>query len=158
MAKRPFTPRVLAAGLALIGVVISVLLAIQLIPYGHDHTNPAVHGEPTWNSAQTRQLFARACGDCHSNETNWPRYSSVAPLSWLVQRDVDKGRHQFNVSNWPSGSGEARNSAEEIQRQRMPPAYYLVAHPEARLSSSDQQTLIDGLIATFGSARQRRGS
>src|SRR5574340_945670 len=73
-------------------VVLAGFLLIQLVPYGRNHTNPPVTGEPRWDSPQTRALAARACFDCHSNETKWRWYSNIAPISWLIQRDVDSGR------------------------------------------------------------------
>ncbi len=73
---------------------------LQLVPYGRNHTNPPVAAEPAWASAQTRALAVRACFDCHSNETTWPWYSNVAPVSWLIQRDVDEGRRRLNFSEW----------------------------------------------------------
>ncbi|HSR74031.1 MAG TPA: heme-binding domain-containing protein, partial [Sulfurovum sp.] len=79
------------------GVIILVITAIQFIPYGKDHVNPQVIAEPEWDSKQTRDLFVRACADCHSNETKWPWYSNIAPLSWLIQYDVEEGREHFNV-------------------------------------------------------------
>ena len=72
-------------------------LAIQLVPYGRDHTNPPVLAEPAWDAPRTRELFFQACKDCHSNETVWPGYASLAPMSWLVQHDVEEGREHFNV-------------------------------------------------------------
>src|SRR6478735_10619944 len=75
-------------------------VAIQFVPYGHAHTNPPVRLEPAWDSPQTRELAARACFDCHSNLTKWPWYSNVAPVSWLIQRDVDGGRAALNFSEW----------------------------------------------------------
>ncbi|HEX7229427.1 MAG TPA: heme-binding domain-containing protein [Candidatus Binatia bacterium] len=86
-------------GRLLIGIIV-VLLAIQLIPYGHDHTNPPVHAEPAWDNPRTRELAARACFDCHSDQTVWPWYSNIAPISWLIQRDVEKGRSELNFSEW----------------------------------------------------------
>ena len=76
--------------------LIVVLVAIQLVPYGRRHTNPPVTQEPGWDQPRTRALVARACFDCHSNETAWPWYAHMAPLSWLVQRDVDEGRRALN--------------------------------------------------------------
>src|SRR5687768_3027163 len=72
--------------------IVGVLAAVQLVPYGRDHTNPPVRQEPAWDRPQTRALVARACFDCHSNETTWPWYSHIAPVSWLIQRDVVEGR------------------------------------------------------------------
>ena len=66
-----------------VAVLAGLFLAIQFVPYGRDHSNPPVIGEPTWNSPETRALAVRACFDCHSNETVWPWYSNIAPVSWL---------------------------------------------------------------------------
>ncbi len=77
-----------------------LFLLIQAVPYGRNHANSPNRTEPTWDSPTTRQLAVRACYDCHSNETIWPWYSNVAPVSWLVQRDVEEGRDEVNFSEW----------------------------------------------------------
>ncbi len=125
----------------------------QLVPYGRDHTNPRVVREPAWQQPSTRALAVRACFDCHSNETRWPWYSQVAPLSWLVQRDVDVGRRVVNFSEWDRPYEEAGESAETVLEGEMPPAIYLALHPSARLSAEEQRALADGLSATIGSKR-----
>ncbi len=132
----------------LIGAIVLFVL-IQLVPYGRNHTNPPVTMEPAWDSSQTRQLAVRACYDCHSNETVWPWYSNVAPVSWLTQRDVDEGRAELNFSEWnrPQKTDEIVKS---VQKGEMPPAIYLPTHPDANLSAGDRQALIQGLTATFG--------
>ncbi len=139
----------------LIGGAILLFVLIQLIPYGRSHINPPVVMEPAWNSPQTRELTARACYDCHSNETIWPWYSSVAPLSWLVQYDVDDGRAKLNYSEWNRPQEEARESAEQVQEGEMPPWYYLTLHAEARLTDAEKAALISGLQATFGASERR---
>jgi hypothetical protein len=120
---------------------------IQLVPYGRDHTNPAVVQEPEWDSPRTRELAARACFDCHSNETTWPWYSNIAPVSWLVQRDVDQGRRRFNLSDWGQRSWDGDRMAEAVSEGEMPPWFYLPLHPQARLSDGEKQALIQGLAA-----------
>ena len=70
--------------LIIIVVAVGGFLLIQLVPFGRDHTNPPVVQEPNWDSPATRELAQRACFDCHSNETVWPWYSNIAPVSWLV--------------------------------------------------------------------------
>ncbi|MEY2779921.1 MAG: hypothetical protein RL623_1101, partial [Actinomycetota bacterium] len=67
---------------------------IQFIPYGKDHTNPPVNGEPAWSSSRTRELMVRACFGCHSNSVEYPSYASVAPISWVVQSHIDEGREK----------------------------------------------------------------
>ena len=133
----------------LVGVFV-VMLVIQTIPYGRDHSNPPVRQEPVWDSQQTRALAASACFDCHSNQTNWPWYSNVAPASWLIQRDVDGGRQELNLSEWDRPQPHADHAAEVVQEGEMPPFQYRLLHPGARLSSTERQALIQGLEAMFG--------
>ena len=76
-------------------VLIIVFGAIQFVPYGKEHKNPEVLSVPQWDSPETKEFFNRACADCHSNETKWPWYSNIAPISWLVTHDVNKGREHF---------------------------------------------------------------
>lgn len=137
----------------------ALLLVMQVVPYGRNHTNPPVRQEPAWDSATTRELAVRACFDCHSNETVWPAYSNVAPLSWLVQRDVDQGREALNLSEFDRPQEEAHESAEQVQEGKMPPPIYLPLHPEARLTPAEREQLIAGLTATLGSEQTgaRRG-
>ena len=63
------------------GATLATLLIIQLIPYGKDHSNPPVNGEPAWSSPRTRELMVNACFGCHSNSVEYPAYASVAPIS-----------------------------------------------------------------------------
>lgn len=133
-------------------VLVGVFLVIQLIPYGHRHTNPPVQQEFPWPDTQTRELAVRACFDCHSNETIWPWYSNVAPISWLVERDVQDGRSQLNFSEWNRRSQEAGEIAEVVRSGEMPPFYFLIQHSEARLSQAEKNTLINGLVSTAHAA------
>ena len=132
-------------------LVLAVLfLAIQVVPYGRNHSNPPIVAEPQWNAEHTRTTFRRVCGDCHSHETRWPWYSHVAPVSWYLQRHVEHGREEFNVSRWGVGENEGDEAAENVRKGKMPLRSYLLAHPEARLSDSERAPFIDGLVATFG--------
>jgi len=134
--------------LILVGVV------IQFVPYGKDHSNPPVAGEPQWDSPRTQELFERTCGNCHSNKTTWPWYSSIAPVSWLVQNDVDEAREHFNVSMWGEQQRNmGSDAAAELREGEMPPWVYLLGHPEAKLNDSEKAELVNGLIATFGTGK-----
>src|SRR3984957_3077392 len=93
------------------GLIVAAL--IQFVPFGHTHTNPPTTKEPAWNLPETRVLFHRACFDCHSNETVWRWYSNVAPVSWLVQRDVNGGRTHLNFSEWDKPQRHAKDIAGE---------------------------------------------
>jgi hypothetical protein len=130
-------------------VIAGLLVAVQLVPFGRDHTNPPVVKNPEWDSDTTRDLAKRACFDCHSNETSWPWYSNVAPMSWLVQRDVDQGRDILNFSMMQNRQRKASFASEEVEKGHMPPWFYLPLHPQAQLTAAEKKTLIDGLDNTF---------
>jgi hypothetical protein len=142
-----------------LGLTLAVLVvAIQLVPYGRDHVNPPVTREPRWDRPETRALAVRACFDCHSNETVWPWYSHVAPVSWLTQWDVDEGRRKLNYSEWDRGQREANESAKTVRKGEMPPWFYVLPRPHARLTAAERTALIAGLEATFGRERRARES
>jgi hypothetical protein len=142
--------RVLGWGTA---VLLAVFAILQAIPYGRAHENPAVVREPPWDSPRTRELAVRACFDCHSNETDWPWYSHVAPASWYVQRHVEEGRGELNFSEFGIGRQETSSADDVVRDGEMPPRYYTPLHPAARLSDAERDELIRGLQATFGIRR-----
>lgn len=116
-------------------------------------TNPATDASQTIQAhlnvpAEVDAIFKRSCNDCHSNETLWPWYSHLAPVSWLVARDVNEGRRYLNFSVWGSyDADEAEDKLEEIEEEvskgGMPLWIYLPAHPEAKLSDQDKRTIRD---------------
>lgn len=118
-------------------------LAIQFVPV--DRSNPPVETEAPAPPA-VREVLRRACYDCHSNETRWPWYSRVAPVSWLVAHDVTEGRRELNFSTWNRLDAAKqvkalRETWEEVDEGEMPLRIYLPTHPEARLSDSDRALL-----------------
>ena len=140
--RRRWALRLVAAGVVLFALA-------QAVPYGRSHTNPPGRVEPQWSSPATRALAQRACFDCHSNLTTWPWYSNVAPVSWLVQRDVDGGRSALNFSEWAKPQDGAGDAAEAAANGSMPPWFYTIMHPKAKLSQVDRQALAAGLAATL---------
>jgi heme-binding protein len=131
------------AGLGLLAVA----LAVQLVPYGRDHTNPPVTQDAPWPDGRARELATAACYDCHSNQTRWPPQSYVAPFSWLLARDVEQGRAELNFSTWDEEDGEADDAAEAVAEGSMPPRRYTLVHPDAALSDAERQVLIQALEA-----------
>jgi hypothetical protein len=136
--------RVLRIGL--IGAV-GVFLAIQLVPYGWSHPNPPVVQDAPWPDAESAAIARESCYACHSNETDWPAYSYVAPFSWLVRRDVEDGRDEFNFSTWDPDDGEADDAVEAILDGAMPPDRYTMIHRGARLTDDEADRLVAALQA-----------
>jgi mono/diheme cytochrome c family protein len=114
-------------------------------------SNPPVKQEPPWDNPQTRVLAQRACFDCHSDETAWPLYTRLPVGSWLAVFDTLRGRRTLNFSEWgtsPVGGERAQRPGRVVEAIRdgsMPPSVYTLMHPEAVLSTQEEQQLIQGL-------------
>lgn len=130
------------------GIVIGILLLIQLVPYGRDHTNPPVLAQAKIANPEGQKLWDKSCADCHSNLTKWPWYSNVAPMSWLIQNHVDEGRTKLNLSEWKTmpqpDPGEIR---DVVMSGEMPPWNYTIIH--GGLSANDKKVLVAALTATY---------
>ena len=93
-------------------------------------------------------VFGHACVNCHSEKTQWPWYSHLAPVSWLVENDVKHAREHLNLSRW-DGLQEVEQRmlltaiATVIENREMPPHRYVVFHPEAKLSADDSAQVIE---------------
>jgi hypothetical protein len=150
--------RLKQGGLVFVVVLIGGFAAAQLVrpartnpPTDHARTIRATSG----SSRELISVLDRACSDCHSNETVWPRYSQVAPISWLLARGVTQGRRALNFSEWGSYSPGAQHallarSCQDATQGTMPMRPYLLLRPEARLSTSD--------VAAICSAARQTGT
>ena len=137
-----------AKRIAVLGLV--VFAALQLVPYGWEHSNPPVVADAPWPDERSAGIARESCYDCHSNETNWPLYSYVAPMSWLTRRDVEQGRDELNFSDWGDDSGEADDAVEVILEGSMPPGNYTLIHRGASLSDEEADLLVAALRAMDG--------
>lgn len=137
------------------GVVVVILVLVVVGNVATAHTNPPVTNTIQWDSPQTEKLFRAACMDCHSNETVWPWYSYVAPMSFLIAHDVQEGRDAMNLST--GGRVEGDEMIEQIENGEMPKSPYPMLHPEANLSADQKAQLIAGIRATFGAEGERGG-
>jgi Haem-binding domain len=108
--------------------------------------------------AEVAAVLSRSCADCHSNRTEWPWYSQVAPASWFVADHVNHGRRHLNFSEWaryePGESADMlRHICHEARTGSMPLDSYTLLHPRARLTPRDVQTLCDWTAASQGVGR-----
>jgi hypothetical protein len=118
-------------------------------------TNPAIDPARTLQAhaqvtTEVAAIFERACRDCHSNQTTWPWYSNVAPVSWFVCDHVNHGRKHLNFDDWMQeerhggrkATGEMLNSiCQEVKGGAMPLDSYTWLHPSAKLSATNIQTI-----------------
>ena len=103
----------------------------------------------------------RACGNCHSNQTEWPWYSRVPPVSWLLRKHVSQGRKFLNFSVWPQYGTEGQGqllalAATELEGGSMPPFPYSALHKEARLGGQERSDLIALLKRESGRLLKRK--
>lgn len=136
----------------LLGLVVFLIIA-QFFKI--DKTNPpvtAAHDILNITNApdNVRTMMKNACYDCHSNETKYPWYMDIAPISWWTKRHVNNGRGSLNFSEWISYDAKQKNhqledSALKVRKKWMPLSSYLLAHPEAKISEDDREILASWL-------------
>ncbi len=128
---------------------LAILLLIQLIPV--DRTNKPVEKSQNFvdvfaTPAPVQKLLKNACYDCHSNETIYPNYAYVAPISWSIKHHINEGKEHLNFSVWTTYNRDLKkdmleNSVEEIQNKSMPLPGYISQHHIANLTTKDRQLL-----------------
>ncbi|MCK5105637.1 MAG: heme-binding domain-containing protein [Cyclobacteriaceae bacterium] len=127
-----------------------VLILIQFIPVdlpenNSDHSKDMVRTENAPD--EVKFILSKACYDCHSNQTVYPWYSKVAPVSWLVAKDTREGRDELNFSEWAELSKRKKikilnELAEEVEDKKMPLKIYTVVHRDAILTDEEISTLM----------------
>ena len=130
--------------IAVIGFAVLVI-SIQFIPV--ERTNPVMNKTLEIPApAEIRSILTKSCYDCHSNQTKWPFYSYIAPISWLVTHDVEEGRNELNFSEWQSLSEKQKvkkqeKIIEEVSEDKMPLPVYLLMHSSAELTEGEKDML-----------------
>ena len=132
-------PAILIIGASILG-----LASLLAHPYGAVKTQasskPLLAGAPV--DPGVMQIVERSCQSCHSEKTDWPWYSYVAPMSWLIEKDVNQGRSHMNLSHWDEYNSESQQQilaelSAVVRNRQMPLPRYLKLHPEAALSDSE---------------------
>jgi len=134
-------------------VPIGILALIQLIRI--DTTNPEIdinNDYLTLSKApkEIGNILKQSCYDCHSNQTKYPWYSQIAPVSWMLKNHIDEGREHLNFSQWGDYPMDKQNKlkkeiVEEIEDNEMPLSSYTLIHSNAKLTADSKQLLIDWL-------------
>jgi len=128
---------------------VALFAGLQAIPV--DRRNPPVQASRTIFAnealpAKVATVLRRSCQDCHSNQTHWPWYSYVAPVSWIVANDVHAARRQMNFSDWAGYSEKKREErldaiCEQVVNGDMPEAKYALIHRRARVSKDERAAM-----------------
>lgn len=129
--------------------IAAVFVGIQLIPV--DRTNKAVNAKDNFiDIYKTPQhitvILKNACYDCHSNETKYPDYAYIAPISWTVKDHINEGREHLNFSEWGTYNKELKENALEktiatVKDLQMPLPSYIPYHPKANLTTKQRELI-----------------
>ena len=145
----------------IVAAIAMICVLIQLVPMSRE--NPPITQDVA-APPQVKAILRHACYDCHSNETRWPWYAHVAPVSWLVARDVRRGRQHLNFSTWDKYTDDPqtvirklRNIDEAMHNDSMPLWYYLTEHADARLSDADRRAIEDWVIGSIKGVKKQEG-
>ena len=128
-----------------------VIALIQFIPV--DRVNKPVDKKVDFvrvlqTPGNVKAILQKACYDCHSNETVYPDYAYVAPISWSIKNHVSEGREHLNFSEWGTFNQDLKknmlvNSARSIKDYSMPFAGYIAQHPQANLTKAERVLLVN---------------
>ncbi len=138
------------------GLALALLVAgIQLWPVGR--TNPAVTADLR-AAPEVQRILRKSCYDCHSNETRWPWYAYVAPVSWLVVHDVKEGRDELNFSSWEELSPQrkkrrAEKAIDEIEEGRA--LFKSRVTPEIYGMNIYERALVDVMLKSKGHVKSK---
>ncbi len=128
-------------------ILIVVIVGIQLIPVNRPENNDDLSKDLIANNQipeNISSILKNSCYDCHSNQTNYPWYAYLAPISFLVVNDVNEGREELNFSEWENRDKIKKakaldEMAEEVEEGEMPMEIYLITHAKAKLSDKQRK-------------------
>ena len=141
----------------LLGGTALLLLVIQLVPNElpeviEDNPNDLIGSGVV--SDEVASMLKKSCYDCHSNTTRYPWYSYVAPVSWLVAKDIREGREEVNFSDWTTYEMTDQlmildDIYSEVEEEHMPLPIYTIMHSEAKLDAAQRQKIMEWAETTM---------
>jgi hypothetical protein len=127
-------------------IVGGLAIAASALVHPFGHVKAVFSAEPLLAGSSAdpalQRIIERSCQSCHSERTEWPWYSYIAPVGWMIENDVSEGRQHLNLSRWEEYSSYQRSGllskmAAAIRNRQMPPGRYTLLHPAAKLSNAE---------------------
>ena len=126
------------------GIALLAISSVLVHPFGAikaQRSDKPLLLDSTFDPQVVRTL-EKSCQNCHSEKTEWPWYSYVAPMSWMIENDVKRGRSHMNLSHWNGYNAEEQQEILSkmsvlVKNRAMPLPRYLLLHPEAKLSDTE---------------------
>ena len=135
--------------------ILVVLVGIQFVSTRTNQSSEVSSADfmPTFKvPEEIERILHTSCYNCHSNNTNYPWYSHVQPVGWLLENHIEKGKAELNFSEFGSYSVRKQKSkltsmVNQIEKDEMPLSSYTLIHREARLTPESKKILVDYLNA-----------
>ena len=133
-----------------------ILLAIQFIkPAKNRAETPEDSGFllETNPSDEVVEILKNSCYNCHSNQTNYPWYSDISPISFWIDNHIDQGKEHLNFSDWTNYDTDKKvykleEIIETIEAGEMPLREYIWLHQDSRLNTQQQKAVIEWAART----------
>lgn len=133
-------------------VIVSIVLLVLIQFIRIDRTTPPIDNSNDYMNLsnatiEIRNIIKNSCYDCHSYETNYPWYSNVAPISWMLKSHINEGREHLNFSDWGNYSSEIKialhkECVHELEENKMPLKSYTLIHTKTKISDKQRADLI----------------
>lgn len=132
-------------------VLLVAFIMIQFFPI--DKTNPATNDGMDFIKIKNTpepiaNIIRNSCYDCHSNESQYPFYSSIQPFAWVLKDHIEEGRKELNFSTFATYDSKRQahkldEAAEQVEQKKMPLESYTLGHPDAKLTDEQRKLLSD---------------
>lgn len=131
--------------------LIVLFVLIQFIPVKKNQSTEDDFGILNYyqldQDGEIASILKTSCYDCHSNNTIYPWYNKIAPVSWYLAKHVNNGKKHLNFSDWKyMDDAKKEHKIEEciemILEDEMPLTSYTLVHGDAKLSEAQKESLV----------------
>lgn len=111
-----------------------------------DHTATFIN--ETNPSSDLKSIFENSCYNCHSNNTIYPWYNNIAPISYWMANHIESGKGHLNFSEWDAYNRNEKilkleELVDEVSKGEMPLAPYTWTHEDAKLTKIQVDALVE---------------
>lgn len=135
-------------------ILLVLLVALIAIQFFHPAPNKAAGAQPNFIGnkypvpEEVNGILAKACYDCHSNNSRYPWYSKIQPFDWWITDHIKEGKKEFNFDEYLARSpryqyNKIHEVAEQMEKHEMPLKSYLWIHKDAKLTEVEIKKVVD---------------
>lgn len=148
-------------------IMLVLLAALIVIQFFHPKKNKAEGPQANYIGnafvipEDVRSIMAKACNDCHSNNTRYPWYASVQPVHWWLNKHIVEGKKKINFDEYIHRPlryqyHKMEEVIELVKEGEMPLNSYTWTHKDAKLTDEEKskitgwaQSVMDSMKAKY---------